>query len=50
MIYELKPTNNGKYYFQAYGFTSAPFELKDVRQNKQWFRETILGKVEGTVQ
>ena len=49
-MYELKPTKNGQYYFEALGFKSLPFEIKDARKNREWFSLTIHSKVEGTVQ
>lgn len=50
VCYELKPYGDGRYIFEAFGFKSIPFDLKNMRQNKEWFRETIQGQVEGTVQ
>jgi len=48
--YEIKPNGDGRYYFDAFGFKSRPFDMKDMRQNKEWFSQVINSKAEGTVQ
>ena len=48
--FQIKPVGDGRFYLEAFGFKSTPFDLKDVRQNKEWFSQTIHGQVVGTVQ
>lgn len=49
-MFELKPTDGGLYVLEAYGLESMPFELEDLRSNKEWFSKTINSVAEGTVQ
>jgi hypothetical protein len=50
MIVELKYNENGTCHFEAYGFQSLPFDLKDMRVNKDLFMSLIKTPVVGTVQ
>lgn len=49
-MFEIKPFGDGRYILEAYGFESMPFELSDLRSNKEWFSKTINSVVQGTVQ
>lgn len=49
-MFEIKPYGDGRYFLEAYGFESMPFDMKDLRSNKEWFSKTINSAVQGTVQ
>lgn len=49
-LFEIKPVGDGRFFLEAFGFKSMPFDLKDIRENKEYFSQTIHGQVLGTVQ
>jgi hypothetical protein len=48
--FKIKPVGDGRFFFEAYGYQSIPFDFEDMRDNKEWFSRVINEDVLGTVQ